>query len=78
MTVRVLLAVAVFALTLAGCGGSSGPSVAACTKAYPAWFAASASAGKTTPVPPGCKGLSDAQITAIATAYLAYLAKLAG
>lgn len=64
--------VAAVAVILTGCGGNSPakPSVAACTKAYPAWFAASAAAGKTTATPPECKGLSNDQITQISVAYL--------
>jgi hypothetical protein len=61
--------------TPAGGGGQpkpspSKPSVAACTRAYPAWFAASAAAGKTTPTPAACKGLTGDQITAISIKYL--------
>jgi hypothetical protein len=64
--------VAAIAVPVALTGGSRAPqaSVAACTKAYPAWFLASAAAGKTTPAPPECQGLTDAQVTAISVAYL--------
>ncbi len=73
-TTRALAAMALVAVAvLTGCGHTqSGPStVAACTKAYPAWFLASEAAQKTTPTPDACKGLTPGQITAIAEAYLA-------
>jgi hypothetical protein len=62
---------------LAGCGSSGAPkpSVATCTQAYPAWFLASAAAGVTTATPAACKGLSQDQITQIATTYLAKLSQ---
>jgi hypothetical protein len=60
------------AASLAGCGsGTPKPSVATCTQAYPAWFAASAAAGVTTATPAACKGLSQDQIAQIGIAYLA-------
>jgi hypothetical protein len=64
------------ALPLAACGNAAPkPSVAACTQAYPAWFAASAAAGKTTAVPAACEGLSQDQVASIAWAYLEKLAQ---
>lgn len=68
-----LAALALAVASVAACGGSSAPpapSVAACTKAYPAWFAASAAAGKTTATPPACKGLTDTQIAEIGVKYM--------
>jgi hypothetical protein len=72
---RSLLAVGLAVTVAAGvgaCGGSSPAkaSVQACTKAYPAWFAASAAAQRTTATPDQCKGLSQDQIAAIAATYL--------
>lgn len=58
-------------LALAACGsGTPKPSVAACTKAYPAWFLASAAEQKTAPTPAGCKGLTQSQVLKIAEKYL--------
>jgi hypothetical protein len=72
--IRTLAVLAVMAIALAACsGGAAGPSrpsVAACTKAYPAWFAASALHKATAPTPPACKGLTSSQVTAIAVKYL--------
>jgi hypothetical protein len=61
------------AASLAACGGGNAPqkpSVTACTAAYPAWFKASALAGKTTATPAACAGLSQDQVTAISVKYL--------
>lgn len=81
---RRAIVVAVMAAAIAGTAGACGggtpappkPSVAACTKAYPAWFAASEAAGKTTATPAACKGLSQDQITAIGAEYLDRLPRL--
>jgi hypothetical protein len=62
------------ALTFSGSHGTATPpkpSVAACTKAYPAWFAASAAQQKTAPTPAACQGLTQDQVAAIAASYLA-------
>lgn len=65
---------AALGLSVAACGGSPAPAVkpgvSSCTKAYPAWFKASAAAGKTTATPAACAGLTQDQITAISLKYL--------
>ena len=64
-------------VAISGCGGSGPvkPSVAACTKAYPAWFLASAAnaggSNEPAPTPAACKGLSQDQVAKIAANYLA-------
>lgn len=73
-------AVLTLGVSLGACSSPSAtpakPSVAACTKAYPAWYLASLDAhqatGQNTPTatPAACKGLSDSQIDKIATDYL--------